>query len=268
MLLAGGGSSTRISTFTAPPPWRAIDFLSDLHLADDTPLTFDAWSAYMHGCTADAIFILGDLFEAWVGDDARLAGFESRCAAVLADAARRRTVGFMAGNRDFLVGDDLLAATGLVKVADPTTIEAFGTRVLLTHGDALCLGDIGYQQFRSVVRNPAWQAAFLAKPLAERVAIGKATRHESERRKLNDADATWIDLDLQATAALMREAGVSTLIHGHTHHPASEEIAPGLTRHVMTDWDFEHSSTPRAELLRWHAGGIERISLARASPTP
>lgn len=268
MLPAGVVPRAQIATFEAPAEWRAIDLLSDLHLAEDTPHTFDAFAAYMHGSTADAVFILGDLFEAWVGDDGRHVGNDRRVTDVLADAAQRRTVGFMVGNRDFLVGDAFLGAAGLLRLADPTIVSAFGTRALLTHGDALCVGDVGYQQFRKFVRNPDWQREFLTKPLAERVAIGRATRHESERRQTDDAAAKWIDLDRDATVAQMQEAGVTTLIHGHTHHPATEEIAPGFVRHVMTDWELDHSSKPRAELLRWHAGGIDRISLARGTHAP
>ncbi len=268
MLPAGVVGATQIAHFDAPAEWRAIDFLSDLHLGADTPHTFDAFAAYLDGSTADAIFILGDLFEAWVGDDLRHVGFGARAAAALANASQRRTIGFMVGNRDFLVGDEFLNATGLMHLADPTVVRAFGTNALLTHGDGLCIGDVGYQRFRSFVRNPTWQREFLAKPLAERVAIGRATRHESERRHTDDADATWIDLDRDATISQMHEAGVATLIHGHTHHPNTEEIAPGLVRHVMTDWDLDHSGRPRAELLRWHAGGIDRISLARGAHAP
>src|SRR4051794_8771521 len=98
------GSRTQPARFVAPAAWRAIDFISDLHLADDTPRGFEAWSAYMLGTSADAVFMLGDLFEVWVGDDARHDGFEARCADVLMRAAAQRHVAFMAGNRDFMVG--------------------------------------------------------------------------------------------------------------------------------------------------------------------
>ena len=138
--------------FVAPDTWRAIDFISDLHLGESTPLTFAAWSGYMQRADCDAVFILGDLFEAWIGDDMAEHGFEQRCLAVLKEAASRLTVGFMAGNRDFLVGDRLLSKNAVMRIPDPTVISAYGTRVMVSHGDALCTGDEAYQRYRRVVR--------------------------------------------------------------------------------------------------------------------
>ena len=120
---------------SAPREWQRIDFISDLHLTADMPQTFEAWAAYLLATPADAVFILGDLFEVWVGDDARHAGFEARCAAVLAEAAARRTLAFMRGNRDFLVGAELLRDCGVHELEDPTVLLAFGQRLLLSHGD-------------------------------------------------------------------------------------------------------------------------------------
>ena len=129
------------SEFAAPAAWRAIDFLSDLHLSDTTPRTFDALATHLRCTEADAVFILGDLFEVWVGDDARHAGFEAECAAMLAEASSHRFIAFMAGNRDFLVGDALLMDCGIARLQDPTLLSAWGRQLLLTHGDALCLSD-------------------------------------------------------------------------------------------------------------------------------
>jgi UDP-2,3-diacylglucosamine hydrolase len=143
------------ATVVAPPDWRAIDFISDLHLTESTPKAFALWSDFLHESRADAIFILGDLFEAWVGDDSRLEGFEARGAATLASAAQRRPIYLMVGNRDFLLGAEMLAASGLKALEDPTLLCAFGDKVLLSHGDAMCLGDVPYQEFRRVVRDPS-----------------------------------------------------------------------------------------------------------------
>src|SRR6478735_1572064 len=152
----------------APPEWRTVDLISDLHLQASEPATVEAWQGYLDTTPADAVFILGDLFEVWVGDDAAaLPGFEARCAEVLRAASARRPVFFMHGNRDFLVGADFAARCGMTLVADPTVLLLHGERWLLSHGDALCLEDTEYLKFRAMVRTPEWQSAFLARPLEE-----------------------------------------------------------------------------------------------------
>ncbi len=249
----------------APASWQRIDFISDLHLAAELPRTFDAWQAYLLGTRADAVFILGDLFEAWIGDDSRHDGFEARGAAVLAAAAARRPVYFMVGNRDFLVGDDMLTACGVQALEDPTLLRAFGARTLLTHGDAWCLGDLEYQQFRRQVRDAAWQAQVLKRPLAERRLMARGLRSESERAAaLHTGD--WHDVDKPTALLALAAHDAATLVHGHTHRPATEALAPGVVRHVLSDWDFDHDAPPRADVLRWEAG--DRWSrLAPASAT-
>ncbi|HEX3139234.1 MAG TPA: UDP-2,3-diacylglucosamine diphosphatase [Rhizobacter sp.] len=248
----------------APPQWRSIDFISDLHLAVDTPLTFEAWAAYLSGTPADAVFILGDLFEVWVGDDARFDGFEARCAQVLAEAARRRHVSFMVGNRDFLVGADMLAACGVTALADPCVLAAFGQRVLLTHGDELCIGDTAYQEFRSMVRNPAWQVKFLAQPLEARQRFAREARTHSEMRKKDlPSPADWADIDPAMAVDWLHRAHTTTMIHGHTHRPASESLGQNRVRHVLSDWDLDHQP-PRAEVLRFSAAGLTRLPLSDA----
>lgn len=246
----------------APASWRVIDFISDLHLADDTPRTFDAWADYLRRTTADAVLILGDLFEFWVGDDARSEGFEARSAGVLAAAASRRTIGFMVGNRDFLLGDAMLDACGVMALADPTVLSAFSERVLLTHGDAMCIGDVAYQQFRKVVRAEAAQHDFLARPMAERRALVRALRAESERRK--EGSGPGFDVDSATAVAAMHETAAPHLIHGHTHHPGTETLLPGYRRYVLSDWDLDHAPAARAEVLRWQASGFTRLTPADA----
>jgi UDP-2,3-diacylglucosamine hydrolase len=245
----------------APAQWRSIDFISDLHLAVDTPLTFEAWAGYLRNTPADAIFILGDLFEAWVGDDARFEGFEARCAEVLTQAARRRSVSFLVGNRDFLVGAEMLNACGLTALADPCVLTAFGQRVLLTHGDELCLADTEYQQFRAMVRSDAWQAKFLAQPLQARQRFAREVRTQSEMRKKDlPSPADWADVDPGMAVDWLRRANTTTMIHGHTHRPATEPLGPACVRHVLSDWDLDH--TPhRAEVLRFTGAGFARLSL-------
>ncbi|MFT3955396.1 MAG: UDP-2,3-diacylglucosamine diphosphatase [Piscinibacter sp.] len=257
---------TPLPTFwelAAPADWTAIDFISDLHLAEETPRTFEAWATHLRDTPASAVFILGDLFEVWIGDDARHAGFEARCAEVLAEAASRRTVAFMCGNRDFLVGAELLRDCGVLALPDPTVLLAFGERLLLSHGDALCLDDVDYQRFRAQVRSPAWQREFLAKPLAERAQIARTMRAHSEQRKRSMAPADWSDIDRATAVRWMHEAQTPTLIHGHTHRPAHEDLAPGFVREVLSDWDTDHAGPPRAEVLRLKRSGLTRLPLAR-----
>ena len=255
-----------IAEFVAPTHWTRIDFISDLHLAPAMPRTFDAWAAWLRETPADAVFILGDLFDAWVGDDARQEGFEAECSAVLAEAARSRRIAFMVGNRDFLAGSAWLDACGLSALADPTVLVAFGQRVLLTHGDALCLADAEYQRYRAQVRNPAWQAMALALPLAERRRRAAQMRHASEQRQADGALAgAAADIDFATAAGWMRDAGAPVMVHGHTHRPASAAFAPGCTRHVLSDWDCDTPAPgrARAQVLALTRDGIERIEVAR-----
>lgn len=248
-----------VARFVAPSHWQAIDILSDLHLDAAHPRTVEAWRRHLLHTPADAVFLLGDIFEAWIGDDAAGAGFERDCAQVLREAASHRHVAFMAGNRDFLVGDGFLADNGLHRLHDPTLAEAFGERLLFTHGDALCLADRDYQRFRAMVRDPAWQQAFLAKPLAERQAVARQIRDASEAAKSGQGPADWADVDPDAAVQWLRQAGTRTLVHGHTHRPGPSELAPGLVREVLSDWDLDVPQ-PRAEVLRWSPRGLQRLS--------
>jgi UDP-2,3-diacylglucosamine hydrolase len=246
-------------TLVAPAAWRVIDFISDLHLAENTPRTFEAWAAHLRHTQADAVFILGDLFEMWVGDDMAERGFEARCVELLREAAATKTVAFMAGNRDFLVGDAILKASGILRLQDPTVVNAFGTRALVSHGDALCIGDTAYQRYRSVVRRPAVRRAFLALPPSWRHAIGRAARRRSETLHTPGLGAL-IDVNSAAATGWLQAARAPTLIHGHTHAPASHDLAPGVVRHVLSDWELDTGHLTRAEVLRWDAQGFARIA--------
>ena len=245
----------------ADPAWRCIDLLSDVHLHADMPRTFAAWRAHLLGTPADAVLILGDLFEVWIGDDSAASGFAADCVAVLQAASRQRHIAFLPGNRDFLVGRDLLAATGMQLLADPTVLQAFGQRWLLSHGDALCLADTAYQQFRQQVRSPAWQQAFLALPLAERERRARAMRDASAAHQADMDPSAWSDVDDTAAAQWLAAAGCTAMIHGHTHRPASHALPGGGTRHVLGDWDFDHGA-PRAQALRLAAAGLQVLDLA------
>ena len=248
---------------TAPPSWQAVDFISDLHLNANEPATVDAWQSYMLASTAGALFILGDLFEVWVGDDAiAVSGFESQCARIIRQAALRMPIFFMRGNRDFLAGQALMQACNMSLLADPTVLTFNHQHWLLAHGDALCVDDVDYLAFRQQVRSAQWQHAFLAKPLAERQAIARGLRQQSQaqhdlRKQSGVADA---DVDAGAARQLLTEANANTLIHGHTHKPADIDLGDGLQRVVLSDWDAQ--ATPaRVEVLRLTTTGLRRLPL-------
>lgn len=244
----------------APAHWDCIDFISDLHLDATRPHTFQAWADYLTRTPAQALFILGDLFEAWVGDDAASReGFEADAVHVLREAARQRWIGFMSGNRDFLLGASLLNACGVHLLGDPTVLQAHGQRILLTHGDQLCLDDVDYLRFRAQVRDPAWQAAFLARPLDERRALAQAMR-DASREHQSDPSA-WADVDRDAALAWLREADCNVLVHGHTHRPGNEELVPGFVRFVLTDWELDGLPPARAQVLRLSREGFVRLDL-------
>jgi UDP-2,3-diacylglucosamine hydrolase len=246
--------------YTAPAAWKQIDFISDLHLCAAMPRTLQAFERHLRRTRADAVFILGDLFEVWVGDDARTLPFEGHCADVLAEAASRLQLAFMVGNRDFLLGPAMLRGCGMMGLPDPTVLTTWGQRVLLSHGDALCLSDKPYQDFRSMVRSPAWQATFGAQPLAERLALAATMRQASQARQRFDGDAD-VDIDFGEAVRWMHGLGTAELVHGHTHRPGSEDMAPGFKRHVLSDWDMDTGD--RAEVLRLSRDGFERVAPAR-----
>jgi UDP-2,3-diacylglucosamine hydrolase len=247
--------------FQADPAWTHIDLLSDVHLHAEMPRSFDAWRAHLLGTPADAVLILGDLFEVWVGDDARFGIFEAACVDVLREASRHRALAFLPGNRDFLVGDTLLAEVGMQRLADPTLLQAFGRRWLLTHGDALCLADTAYQQFRQQVRADAWQRPFLALPLDERQHQARLMRDASAAHQAGQAPEQWSDVDDAAAAVWLQAAGADAMVHGHTHRPATHVLPGGHLRHVLGDWDFDHGA-PRARCLRLSAAGLQVLDLA------
>lgn len=238
----------------APDHWRTIDFISDLHMQASEPATFAAWQEYMCKTPADAVFILGDLFEVWVGDDvvgAQTAeasvNFEARCADVLKAASQHSAIYFIHGNRDFLLGPAFASLSGMTLLADPCVFEFACKRWLLSHGDALCLDDTDYMKFRAQVRSHDWQRDFLGKPLAERQSIALVLRKQSETRKRHAA--IYADLDAAATRQWLQTADANTLIHGHTHRPDCHALGDGMQRVVLTDWDLS-APAPRAEILR------------------
>jgi UDP-2,3-diacylglucosamine hydrolase len=244
----------------APPEWRMVDLISDLHLQPEHAGTVEAFRGYLETTPADAIFILGDLFEVWVGDDAAEAeGFEAQCGQWLRQAAEHRSVYFMHGNRDFLVGERFAAQAGFALLQDPTVLVFMGQRWLLSHGDALCLDDVQYQKFRQQVRNPQWQQAVLAQPLDKRRLMAQAARAQSEAHQ-QGPDMIWADVDTAAAQHWLHQANATVLIHGHTHRPTEHDLGEGMKRVVLSDWDTE-AERPRAQVMCLTSSGLKRVDL-------
>jgi UDP-2,3-diacylglucosamine hydrolase len=158
----------------------------------------------------------------------------------------------------------LLDECGAIALPDPTVLQAFGQRLLLSHGDALCLADVDYQKYRAEVRGDAWRARFLAMPLAQRRAIARQLRDASDARKQLTPLHEWADVDAAEAVRWMRAADTPLLIHGHTHRPGTNALAPGFVRHVLSDWDLEQTPA-RAQVLRLSASGLTRITPSAAS---
>ncbi|SIS97065.1 UDP-2,3-diacylglucosamine diphosphatase [Neptunomonas antarctica] len=216
-------------------------FISDLHLKAERP---DITRAFLHFLTdtarsANALYLLGDIFEAWIGDDAPVPEFEPICAALKTLSDQGCMLYFQHGNRDFLVGDSFLQKIGATLLDEKQLIDLPIGPALLMHGDQLCTDDKEYQDFRSMVRNPAWQQAFLSKPINERLAIARQLRATSQQRATEKTDEI-MDVNAVAVATALSESKVELMIHGHTHRPAihyAQLNATHGTRVVLGDWD-------------------------------
>ncbi len=237
---------------------KPVLFISDLHLDPGRPAITRLFLDFLQdtACHAEALYILGDFFEAWIGDDAVPADHP-----VLA-ALRRFTsesgvpLRIMRGNRDFLLGERFTAQTGATLLPDPTVIELGGERVLLMHGDLLCTDDHAYQQFRAMVNDPAWQQQFLAKSVEERAAMARQARQESTARNTMLAETAdeIMDVNQGAVEQTMREHGVLRLVHGHTHRPNVHTFpldGTTATRIVLGDW-YEQGSVLEFLHGRWN----------------
>jgi UDP-2,3-diacylglucosamine hydrolase len=243
---------------------QAPVFISDLHLSAAQPATLAAFLAWVGGLAGTGeLVILGDLFEFWAGDDA-LGGVEADdvIAGQVADAlaacvARGRSVWLMHGNRDVLLGEGFLARSGARLLADPCLAQIGGgstpaCTALLAHGDAYCTADTAYQQFRLKARNPAFQAGFLAQPLAARRALLGQARAQSESVKQALA-MEIMDVTPGAIEAAFEQSGAQVLVHGHTHRPGVhvlDQRQPPARRMVLTDWDLA-AQPPRGGGLAW-----------------
>jgi UDP-2,3-diacylglucosamine hydrolase len=216
-------------------------FISDLHLTEERPEANERFIALLEdqGRAADALYILGDFFEYWIGDDDVGEPFNAVVAGLLKDLKRHGVpVYLMHGNRDFLIGEGFCAATGAILLPDPTVAEIGGVKTLLVHGDTLCTDDVEYQAWRRKARDPAFQAAFLAKSLAERRQTVVQMREKS-RQVVQEKTAEIMDVNDDAVRQAMRSHGVRRLIHGHTHRPGRHELdidGERCERWVLPDW--------------------------------
>jgi len=231
-------------------------FISDLHLSEDRPQANEQFFRFLEedAAGADALFVLGDLFEYWIGDEDLQTPFNAVIAASLrrlADAGTRVRV--MHGNRDFLLGEDFCRASGAQLLADPTVIDT----TLLMHGDTLCTDDHDYQAWRRTARSADWQRQFLAQPLAERRATVQGLRDKS-KEVIQAKPAEIMDVNEDAVREVLRRHGVARLVHGHTHRPgkhALEVDGRRCERWVLPDWygrgGYLELAGSRARLVRW-----------------
>jgi len=220
-------------------PDMATLFVADIHLGTEHPHTTEGFLRFLSGPAreAEALYILGDLFEVWVGDDTAPAPYPEVLAALRALADSGVAVHVMHGNRDFLLGAGFEAATGCDLIPDPYLIELHGRTTLLMHGDTLCTHDLDYLALRSRLRKLGWIDEFLALPAETRMAQARAMRQQSEAA-LKEKNDEITDADPEAVRQVMERYGVDRLIHGHTHRPGHHQLERG-ERWVLGDWQTQ-----------------------------
>lgn len=216
-------------------------FISDLHLDPARPEHLEALGELLeaHAGKADALYVLGDLFEAWIGDDDDTPFNQEAISAFRSFSDNGSQLYFMHGNRDFMLGDDFAAACGGTLLEEGTVVDLYGTRALLMHGDSLCTADVEYQKFRANMRNPQWQQMILQRPLADRQQMARQLREISMAKNQGKAE-TIMDVTPEEVVKDMEAHGVQRLIHGHTHRPAEHHLQANgqpAKRIVLGDWD-------------------------------
>jgi UDP-2,3-diacylglucosamine hydrolase len=239
-----------------------ILFISDLHLQADRPALTEAFLRFLDAPARAArqLYLLGDLFEYWAGDDALDDAFHQRIVTALRALADGGVELFwIAGNRDFLVGTRFAQAAGITLLPETWVIEDHGRRIVLVHGDAQCTDDVRYMAFRAQVREPGWQQQFLAMPLAQRKQIIAGLR-ENSRKDQGDKSYGIMDVTPQAIAAVFAETNTTVMIHGHTHRPALHEV-DGKLRYVLPDWEPEATPPRGGWIAIGDDGTITRHSL-------
>lgn len=252
--------------------------ISDLHLTPSMPLTAQRFFDFVEKETneVESVFILGDLFEYWVGDDAgERSPFQQEVLRALSLLSSKTKTYYIHGNRDFLIGEDFLKKSGMQLLSDPSKVMIAGDEWVISHGDALCTNDLSYQVFRKWVRKPWLQKLFLRLPLNWRRGIARTLRSNSTAkydravRYAPDVARYKGDVTLVACANLMGAYGSERLIHGHTHLPARHHESMGnkeWQRYVLSDWDLDHPETvlPKASALRIDLHGVRYIDLVKS----
>lgn len=236
-------------------------FASDLHLDSEAPWAIDAFLAFLEGPArdAEALYLLGDIFEAWVGDDDDDAANTRACEGLARLTRAGVTVYAMHGNRDFLLGEAFERRTGAKLLPDPVSVQLYGVATLLSHGDVFCTEDLPYQELRSIVRKPGWQRRFLSLPLASRRALASAARAGSKAHTERQVPVL-MDVNPDAVTQAMKATGARRLIHGHTHRPAIHQFkVDGVSaeRVVLAPW-YEAASCVAVD-----AGGVREVPLPR-----
>lgn len=214
-------------------------FLSDIHLTPQRPDISAGFARLMASPLikeAEAIYILGDLPDAWIGDDTPLDGVEGAFSALEALKNHPIPVYFQHGNRDFLIGQDFAEQYGITLLDEAVVIDLYGTPTLLLHGDTLCTDDVEYQAFRKMVRDPQWTQTVLSKPLIERIELAKSIRGQTTQAT-KEKSLDIMDVNQNAVNAAFKAFDVPVMIHGHTHRPAIHTPTPTQTRIVLSDWD-------------------------------
>jgi len=216
-------------------------FISDLHLEESRPDITDAFLGFLENRArgVEQLYILGDFFEAWIGDDERTPLQEQVAQALKALSDSGTAIFLMHGNRDFLIGEDFCARAGATLLDDPTVVDLYGTPTLLMHGDSLCTADVEYQKFRKNMRNPQWQQMILQRPLQDRQQMARQLR-EISMAKNQGKEEFIMDVTPEEVVKVMEEHGVQRLIHGHTHRPAEHQLEANgkpARRIVLGDWD-------------------------------
>ncbi|HEU0196653.1 MAG TPA: UDP-2,3-diacylglucosamine diphosphatase [Nevskiaceae bacterium] len=249
-------------------PASPVLLLSDLHLPSEPSPYRAAFNAFLAGParTASAVYILGDLFDAWIGDDIGVADFAPECANLQTLTSHGVPVGFLHGNRDFLVGERFAAVTGVSLLPDPSVVTLPDGPVLLAHGDTLCTDDKLYQRFRRIVHSATLQRFFLRLPIGWRRAIARRLRAGSRARKTRDGYTPAGDINADAVRKLLTRHAQTRLIHGHTHRPADHALAlDGGTagrRFVLADWRPQRMEYLACDLQGWH----RRLCIAPIDP--
>jgi UDP-2,3-diacylglucosamine hydrolase len=214
-------------------------FISDLHLDPDRRDVVDIFLQFLNtqARTAKALYILGDLFEVWIGDDEETEFTTTIVEAIKSLVESGVAVFFMHGNRDFLAGERFEQLSGVHIIPDPFPVHLAGHKCLLLHGDTLCTGDVKYIEFRSLVRNPQWQQDFLSKSLEERRGIARALREKS-LVEMSQKEEAIMDVEEQAVTKVCKEFQPELIIHGHTHRPGIHEVTDceNTQRIVLADW--------------------------------